>query len=65
LAEQGGDEFASAADADLVERSPDVFLHRVGRQVQPIYDLPGRTSLKKQRRDALLCRGQSVHIQQQ
>ena len=52
-AEQGGDEFASAADAEFVEYGAEVFLNRVGGDVQLFDDLLGRTALQDEGSNAL------------
>jgi len=44
-AEQGGDEFASAADAEFVEDGSEVLLNRIGGDVQLFDDLFCRTAL--------------------
>jgi hypothetical protein len=43
--EDRGDEFAAAPDAELVERSSQVLLHGVGRDVQFLDDLPSGVPL--------------------
>ena len=64
-AEQGGDEFASAADAEFVEYGAEVFLNRVGGDVQLFDDLLGRTALQDEGSNAFLGGGEPSRVEVQ
>src|SRR5580765_2180480 len=64
-AEQGGDEFASAADAEFVEYGAEGFLNRVGGDVQLFDDLLGRTAPQDEGSNALLGGGESLGVEVQ
>src|SRR5579859_6991496 len=63
--EHGGNEFASAADTELVECRGEVFLNGVGRYVQFPDDLAGGVSPDDQGDDTGLRGGQTIGVQQQ
>jgi len=63
--EHSGNEFAAAADTELVECRSEVFLNGVGRYVQFPDDLAGGVSLDDQGDDTGLRGGQTIGVQQQ
>lgn len=57
---EGGNEFSSAPDAELVEHGVEVFLERVRRDLEFVHDGAGRPALEDQRCYSGLCWGESV-----